>query len=337
MAHSVTSTGVYPTPPEIRALPPLTGDARLGRTLTCGSGDWDDSYAFTYEWLRDGRPTGATGTTLTLAAADVGNEVSCRVTAAGLAGAVSRTVVTPRPARADRRPRSPASPRVGQTLTCGRGTWDDPATPYAVTYAWFVGGAPVAGTQPTRTVAGGRRQHRLQCHRGGADDRRLGPGRRHERPGRQHRERDAAGAHRHPAPARHAHLRPGRLDQPRRVHLPLAARRRSQVADATRTYTVVAADLGRALRCEVTTRDVTASSAARDARGSGRRQRPRDQRRSARPPHAALRARHLGRTVRASPTSGCAERRCSAPRTRCVLSGADVGTLDHLPRQGRRR
>ncbi len=150
---TVTSTGVYPTAPEVRSLPSLTGDARLGRTLTCGSGDWDDSYAYTYEWLRDGA-SAATGPTYALAVADVGHEVACRVRAAGLTSADSRAVVAPQP-RALAAPAISGDPRVGQTLTCGRGTWDDPATPYAVTYAWFRGDGTPLGAGATRTVVNG--------------------------------------------------------------------------------------------------------------------------------------------------------------------------------------
>ena len=39
---SSTATGVYATAPIVKAIPQISGDLRLGGTLSCGRGTWDD-------------------------------------------------------------------------------------------------------------------------------------------------------------------------------------------------------------------------------------------------------------------------------------------------------
>jgi len=58
-----------------------------GNTLTCNAGSWTGSPTFAFQWLRDGVAiTGASGQTYTLTAADVGRQISCRVTGANSGG-----------------------------------------------------------------------------------------------------------------------------------------------------------------------------------------------------------------------------------------------------------
>jgi hypothetical protein len=157
---SETSAPVYPTPPDARGLPALQGDPRLGRTLTCTPGDWDDEYPLAYAWLRDGEEI-ATGATYTLTAADVLHELRCRVTAAGLVSVNSRPAYPPQP-RALTVPVISGDPRPGQTLSCSRGSWDDPETPYPVSYEWFRDGEP-AGDGQTYAVAQSDVDAALHC------------------------------------------------------------------------------------------------------------------------------------------------------------------------------
>ena len=292
-----------PRAPGNRNLPRITGDLRLGHTLTCDPGRWDAAYPFEYAWLREGVQI-ATGRHPPQhrrgrrEAARVPRQRAWRL--GDEHGRLSDAARDPRPAvahrrrapgphvdlrqrrvgrhvrvhvrvaaggRADRRDRDDPDARGGRGRQGGQLPGDRrracrrrlahhrharPARAHrprdlrqpagradAGLRARNVGRPRDAVRRDLRVVRrwrarlrhaadphgpGERRQHLLQRHRGGADDRRLRPGRRQERPGRRHRERDAAGAHRHPAPARHAHLRPGRLDEPRRVRLPLAAR-----------------------------------------------------------------------------------------------------------------
>ena len=53
-------------------------------------------------------------------------------------------------------PRIEGDPRVGLPLTCSRGDWDDPATPYGVTYQWYKGSTVIAdATAASYTVQAG--------------------------------------------------------------------------------------------------------------------------------------------------------------------------------------
>ena len=64
---TATSAAVVPTAPQAPTLPAVAGDVRgSGATLTCASGDWDDDYAYTFEWLRDGAVVAARAPTLTV-------------------------------------------------------------------------------------------------------------------------------------------------------------------------------------------------------------------------------------------------------------------------------
>ncbi len=82
------------------ALPQIGGSAVLGQTLTCSPGAWSGTPVLARQWLRAGTPiAGAVGESYVLAAADVGTQVSCRVTATGAdgEGVASSSVVVPVP------------------------------------------------------------------------------------------------------------------------------------------------------------------------------------------------------------------------------------------------
>lgn len=62
--------------------PAITGTTTEGQTLTCSSGTWSKSPSYAYQWHRSGVPIiGATAATRVLAAGDVGNTMTCTVTA----------------------------------------------------------------------------------------------------------------------------------------------------------------------------------------------------------------------------------------------------------------
>jgi hypothetical protein len=95
---SLSGTGVLPAP--VSQQPPvISGTAIRGDTLTCSTGTWTNSpTAFAYQWLRNGTAIpGATAATHTLVEADVGAQITCRVTASNAGGSNSRTsaAVTP--------------------------------------------------------------------------------------------------------------------------------------------------------------------------------------------------------------------------------------------------
>jgi Ca2+-binding RTX toxin-like protein len=148
------SISVYPTN---RSAPVLSGDPRLGGTLTCSRGIWDErpgaaQFDTAYRWVRDGIPlSDETQPTYKVTVADLGRSLFCRVAVAGLNSA-DTVSVTPLP-RSTLNPVLTGDPRLGGTLTCSRGTWDERGdTPYSVKYAWYRDGQALAATIPTRAV-----------------------------------------------------------------------------------------------------------------------------------------------------------------------------------------
>jgi hypothetical protein len=94
--------------PKNTAAPTISGSAIEGEQLTCDPGTWTGSPTFTYEWQRDGAPIpGATGATYALTPADVGAQITCRVTGTNGAGTTQATssAVTP-----TARPAGPTAP-----------------------------------------------------------------------------------------------------------------------------------------------------------------------------------------------------------------------------------
>jgi RNA polymerase sigma factor (sigma-70 family) len=157
------------------ALPSVSGSAVQGSTLTASQGSWSGSPAsFAYQWqdcdsggANCSAIAGATSSSYTLGASDVGSTVEVVVTAsngAGSASAVSSpTGVVTAPATPVSNTAAPlvsGSAVQGSTLTASDGTWSgSPAPTFA--YQWEdcdAGGgncAPIAGaTSSTYVLAG---------------------------------------------------------------------------------------------------------------------------------------------------------------------------------------
>jgi lysophospholipase L1-like esterase len=78
--------------PAIVTAPAITSiDVNVGTIATASSGTWSNNpYSFTYQWNRGGTPiAGATASTHTLVAADVGSTLTCTVIATNAVGASS--------------------------------------------------------------------------------------------------------------------------------------------------------------------------------------------------------------------------------------------------------
>lgn len=77
----------YPEYPINTAAPTVSGTATQGNTLSCTTGSWNSNLAYTpvsyaYQWRRGSSDiSGATSSTYSTVVADVGNAISCRVTA----------------------------------------------------------------------------------------------------------------------------------------------------------------------------------------------------------------------------------------------------------------
>jgi len=151
---SATSQDTDPVSPVITSVtaPAVTGEAVVGKTLTASTGTWDPATGLTYSyaWSADGNVIGgATGSTLQLAAAQVGTHVTVTVTASRT-GYVSATATSTATAAvvlptivSVTAPAVTGEAVVGKTLTASTGTWD-PATGLTYSYAWKADGTAIA-------------------------------------------------------------------------------------------------------------------------------------------------------------------------------------------------
>ena len=140
--------------------PTIAGTAALGNELTCNNGTWTNAPAFTYQWLRNGAAiAGATAQQYTVAAADEGKALQCRVTGTNAQAAVNavsaRAVVSPAPGTTPPALTTAGTVTgtvgVGFELTCNRGTWANSPTTYS--YQWLRNGTPIAGASLAATTA----------------------------------------------------------------------------------------------------------------------------------------------------------------------------------------
>lgn len=84
----------YEQPPQNTVLPVISGTTEVGETLTCSNGTWNNAVSYTRQWRRDGvNIGGATAATYLLAAADLGTDIDCVVTATNVATTTTATAV----------------------------------------------------------------------------------------------------------------------------------------------------------------------------------------------------------------------------------------------------
>lgn len=129
--------------------PLIQGTATLGNTLTVDPGVWEIGSALTYQWSRgDVAVTGATAATYLVTDADLGQALTATV-AGAKTGYEPRTTETAPTSVISGGTLTPGTisisgtPRVGQTLTVGAGTW----LPAGVNldYQWNRNGTSIAG------------------------------------------------------------------------------------------------------------------------------------------------------------------------------------------------
>jgi hypothetical protein len=167
-ASAATGTSGGPTTPTQAPAnttrPAVTGDANPGGALACGNGAWTTTpTGYAKAWLRGATVVGS-GDTYAVSGDDVGQAVTCRVTATNAAGAAeaTSTAVTPawRTPVSSGAPQIQGSAQVGQQLTGTRGSWAWAPTGYA--YAWRRDGAAIAGaTGTTYTVTSADAGHAI--------------------------------------------------------------------------------------------------------------------------------------------------------------------------------
>lgn len=120
-------------------LPAVSGNLTTGSVLSANAGTWGPApVTLTYQWLRDDAViSGATGATFTMRAADVGHEMSVRVTGTK-AGYATLSVTGSRVFVA-------GGMKVGNQLTFRSGSWQ-PA-PVALSVQWYRSGVAISGAK----------------------------------------------------------------------------------------------------------------------------------------------------------------------------------------------
>lgn len=145
--------------PANTSLPSISGTPSQGNTVSCQNGSWTNSpTTYSYRWQRNGTNiSGATSQGYTIGAADVGQSLTCVVTATNGAGSASATSPAVTPSAGGGAPANTSQPQisgsavVGQTLTCSPGTWTNSPTNF--TYRWRRNGTIVATGQSYTLVA----------------------------------------------------------------------------------------------------------------------------------------------------------------------------------------
>jgi surface antigen len=139
--------------------PEITGEPRVGATLSATAGTWNpQDVDVLYEW-RAGGQTLQTGSqsTYTLTPAETGKQVRVKVTASklGYPTASAFSDFAPRvevPEIVNTEPPTiSGTPQVDQTLTAKRGRWSPPGKADSRTFRWSADGAPIAGAS-TRSL-----------------------------------------------------------------------------------------------------------------------------------------------------------------------------------------
>jgi hypothetical protein len=150
-----------------RLLPELA--PRVSVPVQCDPGEWERRLATTSRWLRNGAlVSGATASTYVPKVADLGTALQCRVSASSAAGtttvaSVGRTVLAGPPADAISRPVISGTPRVGSTLRCSQGRWQNAAA-YTYTASWKRGSTTIAGaTRFSYTPVRADKGKRITC------------------------------------------------------------------------------------------------------------------------------------------------------------------------------
>ena len=128
--------------------PSVSGDYKVGKTLTATAGTWTPTATLTYKWFRGTKAIiGETNPTYVLTTSDYGKTVSAAVVATREGYAVTTRSSTPTLVNLGVFDTSPTptitgTARVGSTLTAVAGAWSPTAT---LSYRWNRNGTPING------------------------------------------------------------------------------------------------------------------------------------------------------------------------------------------------
>jgi surface antigen len=133
--------------------PTVSGTPQVGIQLSATTGSWSPAGTYRFKWYANGKVIdGATSSTFTPTAAQLGDKIKVKVAAAA-AGyttmkVVSATTAVVAPGRftTKTQPSISGTPQVDQMLTANPGTWTPAGRP---TYQWLADGTPVDGATGT--------------------------------------------------------------------------------------------------------------------------------------------------------------------------------------------
>lgn len=124
-------------------MPNLSGEARVGGTVSANLATGTQTDGLSYQWLLDGSTiTGATGTSYTLVPADAGTHLQLRLSAHGLSTISKPVAVQAAKFTAASRPGFRGTAAVGSTLTAVTGRWS-PNPEFE--YQWLLDGKALRG------------------------------------------------------------------------------------------------------------------------------------------------------------------------------------------------
>ncbi len=141
--------------------PTINGTPQVGVSLSAVVNGWPAGTTFGYQWLSGSTPiNGATSSSYTPVASDVGTTLKVRVTGAKphhldtTRTSASSAAVAPGDLTTTPDPVITGDPKVGVQLTADPGTWDNGTT---LTYQWSADGEPITGaTGLTHTPTAGQ-------------------------------------------------------------------------------------------------------------------------------------------------------------------------------------
>lgn len=135
-------------------VPTITGDVRVGASVSVTTGTWDDGTTLHYQWFRSGVAiTGAKSATYDVVPADYGSTLTVSVTGSkyGYSTVTSTSAAAPVLAGLQTLRPTPVitgKAKVGRTLGV-RATYDSGVK---LSYAWFAGGKAVGKGKSTLTI-----------------------------------------------------------------------------------------------------------------------------------------------------------------------------------------
>lgn len=144
---------VTPTAPVLVTDPVINGLAQNGQILQVSDGSWSGVVTgYSYQWLNNGATIdGASANSYLIVSGDVGDSISCRVTAINAAGSTAAVTgsVIPVSDVITGPPVNQVAPTITGTPTTGlalqvsdNGTWTNTPT---FTYQWYRGANPISG------------------------------------------------------------------------------------------------------------------------------------------------------------------------------------------------